>query len=101
VAELDVLCNMAERSVSNQWSRPVFSDEPGIRYNAGRHPVIENTLKDPFVPNDLHLDGKRRMLLITGPNMGGKSTYMRQTALIALMAHIGCHVPPVVALPLW
>ena len=93
VAELDVLCNMAERSASNQWSRPAFSDEPGIRYNAGRHPVIENTLKDPFVPNDLHLDSKQRMLLITGPNMGGKSTYMRQTALIALMAHIGCHVP--------
>lgn len=93
VAELDVLCNMAERSVSNQWSRPAFTDEPGIRYNAGRHPVIEATLKDPFVPNDLHLDSKRRMLLITGPNMGGKSTYMRQTALIALMAHIGCHVP--------
>ncbi len=93
VAELDVLCNMAERSVSNQWSRPTFSEEPGIRYNAGRHPVIEATLKDPFVANDLHLDSKRRMLLITGPNMGGKSTYMRQTALIALMAHIGCHVP--------
>lgn len=93
VAELDVLCNMAERSVSCQWSRPHFTDEPGIRYNAGRHPVIEATLKDPFVPNDLHLDSKRRMLLITGPNMGGKSTYMRQTALIALMAHIGCHVP--------
>ncbi len=93
VAELDVLCNMAERSVTNQWSRPAFSDEPGIRYNAGRHPVIEATLKDPFVPNDLHLDSKRRMQLITGPNMGGKSTYMRQTALIALMAHIGCHVP--------
>jgi len=93
VAELDVLCNMAERSVSNQWSRPTFNNEPGIRYNAGRHPVIEATLKDPFVPNDLHLDSKRRMFLITGPNMGGKSTYMRQTALIALMAHIGCHVP--------
>lgn len=93
IAELDVLCNMAERSVSNQWSRPAFSSEPGIRYNAGRHPVIEATLKDPFVPNDLLLDNKQRMLLITGPNMGGKSTYMRQTALIALMAHIGCHVP--------
>jgi len=93
VAELDVLCNMAERSISNQWARPAFDKEPGIRYNAGRHPVIEATLKDPFVPNDLHLDNKRRMMLITGPNMGGKSTYMRQTALIALMAHIGCHVP--------
>ncbi len=93
VAELDVLCNMAERSITNQWSRPEFSEAPGIRYNAGRHPVIEATLKDPFVPNDLHLDSKRRMLLITGPNMGGKSTYMRQTALIVLMAHIGCHVP--------
>ena len=93
VAELDVLCNMAERSVSNQWSRPMFEDQAGIRYNAGRHPVIEASLKDPFVPNDLHLDTNHRMLLITGPNMGGKSTYMRQTALIALMAHIGCHVP--------
>lgn len=93
LAELDVLCNMAERSTTHKWSRPAFCEEPGIRYNAGRHPVIEATLKDPFVPNDLHLDSKRRMLLITGPNMGGKSTYMRQTALIALMAHIGCHVP--------
>ena len=93
LAELDVLCNMAERSVSNQWSRPAFSSTPGIRYNAGRHPVIEANSKEPFVPNDLLLDANQRMLLITGPNMGGKSTYMRQTALITLMAHVGCHVP--------
>jgi len=93
IAELDVLCNMAERSKTNQWSRPIFTDKPGISYSAGRHPVIEATLAGTFVPNDLVLDSKRRMLLITGPNMGGKSTYMRQTALIALLAHIGCHVP--------
>jgi len=114
VAELDVLCNMAERSVSNQWSRPTFSTEPGIRYNAGRHPVIEATLKDPFVPNDLHLDSKQRMLLITGPNMGGKSTYMRTSAamyrpvtassdplIASLPASAHPTIWPAVALPLW
>ncbi len=93
IAELDVLQNMAERSHTLDWSRPAFTAEPIIHYEAGRHPVIEATLDSPFVPNNLHLDNKQRMLLITGPNMGGKSTYMRQTALIVLLAHIGSHVP--------
>ena len=93
LAELDVLRNMAERSTSLNWCRPSFTEERIIRYDGGRHPVIEASLDRPFVANDLHLDPKRRMLLITGPNMGGKSTYMRQTALIVLLAHIGSHVP--------
>ncbi len=93
IAEIDVLQNMAERATTLRWTRPEFSTDRVIRYNAGRHPVIEATLDNPFVPNDLHLDPKQRMLLITGPNMGGKSTYMRQTALIVLLAHIGSHVP--------
>ncbi len=93
LAELDVLRNMAERSTTLNWCRPSFTDERIIRYDGGRHPVIEASLDRPFVANDLHLDPKRRMLLITGPNMGGKSTYMRQTALIVLLAHIGSHVP--------
>ena len=93
IAELDVLQNMAERSQALNWTRPEFTAEPLIHYEAGRHPVIEDTLDAPFVPNNLHLDPKQRMLLITGPNMGGKSTYMRQTALIVLLAHIGSHVP--------
>ena len=92
-AELDVLRNMAERSNALNWCRPSFTSERIIRYDGGRHPVIEASLDRPFVANDLHLDAKRRMLLITGPNMGGKSTYMRQTALIVLLAHIGSHVP--------
>ena len=68
-------------------------DEPGIRVTAGRHPVVEQVLDNPFVANDLTLDEQRRMLVITGPNMGGKSTYMRQAALIVLLAHIGSCVP--------
>lgn len=95
VAELDVLQNMAERSHTLGWSRPAFTTKQIIHYEAGRHPVIEATLDSPFVPNNLHLDNKQRMLLITGPNMGGKSTYMRQTALIVLLAHIGSHVPAI------
>ena len=68
-------------------------DGAGIHIEAGRHPVVERTLDTPFVPNDLYMDSRRRMLMITGPNMGGKSTYMRQVALIVLMAHIGSYVP--------
>lgn len=93
IAELDVLQNMAERATTLDWTRPRFTSDRVIRYDAGRHPVIESTLDTPFVPNDLHLDFRQRMLLITGPNMGGKSTYMRQSALIVLLAHIGSHVP--------
>ena len=93
IAELDVISNFAERAVINNYARPTLTDQAGIQITAGRHPVVENTLDDPFVPNDLVMDDNRRMLMITGPNMGGKSTYMRQITLIVLMAHIGCYVP--------
>jgi DNA mismatch repair protein MutS len=71
---------------------PVFSDQPGIEIQAGRHPVVERQVEN-FIANDCRLDPTRRMLLITGPNMGGKSTTMRQVALIVLLAHVGCFVP--------
>ena len=93
IAELDVLSNFAERAVINNYNSPTLSDKTGIQIIAGRHPVVENTLDAPFVPNDLIMDAQRRMLMITGPNMGGKSTFMRQVTLIVLMAHIGCYVP--------
>jgi DNA mismatch repair protein MutS len=93
LAELDVLACLAERAESRGWVRPELSDTPGIVIEAGRHPVVEQVLDRPFEPNDLSLEGGTRMLLITGPNMGGKSTYMRQTALIVLLAHIGSFVP--------
>jgi DNA mismatch repair protein MutS len=93
LAELDVLSNFAERALNLDLNRPRFIDEPCMRINQGRHPVVEQVLDTPFVANDLALDDATRMLIITGPNMGGKSTYMRQTALIVLLAHIGCFVP--------
>jgi DNA mismatch repair protein MutS len=93
IAELDVLADFAERANTLNYNRPALVDGAGIEIHAGRHPVVEHTLDKPFVPNDLYMDSKRRMLMITGPNMGGKSTYMRQVALIVLMAHIGCYVP--------
>jgi len=93
LAELDVLANLAERSRFLNYCRPELVDEPGIRIRAGRHPVVEQLLDAPFVANDLDLADGRRLLVITGPNMGGKSTYMRQAALIALLAHIGSFVP--------
>jgi len=93
IAEIDVLSNFAERAVSYNYSHPELTDQAGIKITAGRHPVVERTLDDPFVPNDLQMNDKRRMLMITGPNMGGKSTYMRQVTLIVLMAHIGCFIP--------
>ncbi|MCY1292049.1 DNA mismatch repair protein MutS [compost metagenome] len=93
LAELDVLSNFAERALNLDLNRPRFVDEPCMRINQGRHPVVEQVLDTPFVANDLALDDATRMLIITGPNMGGKSTYMRQTALIVLLAHIGCFVP--------
>ncbi|HVK99155.1 MAG TPA: DNA mismatch repair protein MutS, partial [Dongiaceae bacterium] len=93
VAELDVLANLAERADSLALSRPELSDEPGLHIVAGRHPVVEQVLDEAFIPNDLMLDSHRRMMIITGPNMGGKSTFMRQTALIAILAHIGSFVP--------
>jgi DNA mismatch repair protein MutS len=93
LAELDVLCNLAERAQSLNLTRPEFSDQAQLLIEGGRHPVVEQLIASPFVPNDLMLDDTRRMLIITGPNMGGKSTYMRQIALIVLLAHAGSFVP--------
>ncbi|HYW03782.1 MAG TPA: DNA mismatch repair protein MutS [Gammaproteobacteria bacterium] len=93
LAELDVLANLAERARTLDLVAPELVDDPGIRIEAGRHPVVEQATGEPFVPNDVRLDDARRMLVVTGPNMGGKSTYMRQVALIALMACIGSYVP--------
>jgi len=93
LSELDVLAAFAERALALDWSRPELTDTPGLRIERGRHPVVEAVREEPFEPNDLVLDEDRRMLVITGPNMGGKSTYMRQNALIVLLAHIGSFVP--------
>ena len=93
LSELDVLAAFAERAQALDWSRPQLADEPGLCIERGRHPVVEAVRDAPFEPNDLALDEDRRMLVITGPNMGGKSTYMRQNALIVLLAHIGSFVP--------
>jgi len=93
LAELDVLVNLAERADTLDLGCPSLVETPGLEIVAGRHPVVEQVLEDPFVPNDLWLAEDRRMLVITGPNMGGKSTYMRQTALIVLLAYTGSFVP--------
>ena len=93
LAELDVLAALAERAEALDWCCPELIDVPGLHIERGRHPVVEAARSEPFEPNDLHLDTARRMLVITGPNMGGKSTYMRQAALIVLLAHIGSYVP--------
>ncbi len=93
LAELDALAAFAERAVCLDWTRPELVREPTMRIVGGRHPVVERFCDNAFVPNDLSFDAGRRMLIITGPNMGGKSTYMRQVALIALLAHVGSFVP--------
>ncbi|ELY4436478.1 DNA mismatch repair protein MutS [Cronobacter dublinensis] len=93
LAELDVLANLAERADTLNYHCPTLTDKSGIRLVEGRHPVVERVLNEPFIANPLSLSPQRRMLIITGPNMGGKSTYMRQTALIVLMAYIGSFVP--------
>jgi DNA mismatch repair protein MutS len=93
VATLDVLANLAERAEALDWNAPDLVEPPGIHIARGRHPVVEEVRDDPFEPNDLVLEDARRMLIVTGPNMGGKSTYMRQAALIVLLAHIGSFVP--------
>ncbi|MHB1272531.1 MAG: DNA mismatch repair protein MutS [Rhodanobacter sp.] len=93
IAELDVLATLAERAQALDWSAPELTDEACIHIARGRHPVVEKVRDEPFEPNDLRLNDDRRMLVITGPNMGGKSTYMRQNALIVLLAHIGSYVP--------
>ena len=93
LCDLDVLACFAERANTLSLNRPTFSDDPCLSIEAGRHPVVEQVSDSPFIANCTQLDSHRRMLLITGPNMGGKSTYMRQTALIALLAHVGAFVP--------
>ena len=106
VALLDMLAAFADTAVNRNWCRPEFVEETGLWLTGARHPVVENELHllgESFIPNDLALgegntaegaqSAERRLLLITGPNMGGKSTYMRQTALIALLAHVGSYVP--------
>ena len=93
LASLDVLANLAERAVALRLVKPQLCDESRIEIRGGRHLVVEQHLDGPFVPNDLVLHDTRRMLIVTGPNMGGKSTYMRQSALIAILGGIGSYVP--------
>ncbi|PMS30122.1 DNA mismatch repair protein MutS [Trinickia symbiotica] len=92
LAELDLLAALAERAQALDWVAPTFASEAGIEIEQGRHPVVEAQVEQ-FVANDCRLDAERKLLLITGPNMGGKSTFMRQTALIALLAYVGSYVP--------
>jgi DNA mismatch repair protein MutS len=93
LAALDTLCALAERAAQLGWTEPQLVAETRFEIRGGRHPVVEHFIDGPFVPNDLSFDASRRMLIVTGPNMGGKSTYMRQNALIALLAHVGSFVP--------
>ncbi len=93
VAEIDTLTNLAERALALNLSQPTLTDTPQIQYQNGRHLSVEQASDDAFVPNDLDLHDRRRLLIITGPNMGGKSTYMRQTALIVILAYTGSFVP--------
>lgn len=93
LAELDVLTNLAERAESLNYVMPSFSHQRGVNIKGGRHPVVEQVLKTPFIANPVLLNPQRHLLIVTGPNMGGKSTYMRQIALITLMAYIGSFVP--------
>jgi DNA mismatch repair protein MutS len=91
VAELDVYASLAVHAVRNDWTQPELTDDDVLHVEAGRHPVVEQSVE--FVPNDLHLDRDRRFLVVTGPNMSGKSTYMRQAALITVLAQVGSFVP--------
>lgn len=93
IAVLDVLNTLAERATALNWTAPTLCETPGIEIIQGRHPVLETLLPNAFIANDLTLTPEENTLLITGPNMGGKSTYMRQTALIVLLAHVGSYVP--------
>ena len=93
LAELDVLTCFAERAESLNLCKPEIVDTPCIEIRAGRHLVVEQVIDTPFIPNDLNLGEQTRLLVITGPNMGGKSTYMRQSALITILAHVGSYVP--------
>lgn len=96
IAQLDVLSTFAERAEALKYVAPEFVQEDGINITGGRHPVVEQ-IAQPFIANDVRLSPYRQLLLITGPNMGGKSTFMRQTALIVLLAHCGCFVPAISA----
>jgi DNA mismatch repair protein MutS len=93
LASIDCLAALAERAAQLNWTEPRLVDETRLEIRGGRHPVVEHFIEGSFVPNDLRLDASRRMLVVTGPNMGGKSTYMRQSALIVLLAHVGSFVP--------
>ncbi|QLB20810.1 DNA mismatch repair protein MutS [Vespertiliibacter pulmonis] len=93
LSELDVLTNLAERAENLNYTMPTFTANRSITIKNGRHPVVEQVLKTPFIANPVYLNAQRHLLIVTGPNMGGKSTYMRQIALITLMAYIGSFVP--------
>ena len=93
IAQIDLISNFAHQARLQNWARPEYSPEIGIHIEAGRHPVVESLIKVPYTPNDTALDFNHRMAIITGPNMGGKSTFMRQTALISLLAYCGSFVP--------
>jgi len=93
IAQIDLISNFSYQARLQNWTRPQFSAETGIQIQAGRHPVVEALIKMPYTPNDTQLDFNHRMAIITGPNMGGKSTFMRQTALISLLAYCGSFVP--------
>jgi DNA mismatch repair protein MutS len=97
LAQLDLLAALSERATTLGWSEPVLVEEPCLLIQAGRHPVVERFIDAPFVPNDIALHDTRRLLVVTGPNMGGKSTYMRQVALIVVLAHVGSFVPAAAA----
>jgi DNA mismatch repair protein MutS len=93
LAQLDVLVSFSICAETYNWSQPSLTDENRLQITAGRHPVVEQVQSDPFIANDVCFDNDIRVLMITGPNMGGKSTYMRQTALIVILACMGCYVP--------
>ena len=97
IAQLDTLATLAERAVTLNYVQPKLTSDACIFIKSGRHPVVEHVNSEPFTANDAYLDSERKMLLITGPNMGGKSTYMRQIALITWLAYTGCFVPADVA----
>jgi len=93
IAEIDALISFANVSMENRYTRPKLNDQHIIDIKKGRHPVVEKLLEDKFVENDIYMDENTSILLITGPNMSGKSTYMRQMALIAILAQAGCFIP--------
>jgi DNA mismatch repair protein MutS len=93
LAQLDVLLSFASCADAYNWSMPSLVESATLDINDGKHPVVEQVMQQAFIANDTHLDASHRMLLITGPNMGGKSTYMRQTALIVILSYMGSFVP--------